>query len=213
MKTLVTGGTGFTGKALVKRLRECGHEVVALDYKEGYKADEIREWGAQLIIGSVTDRAVVDQAMKDIEVVFHLAAAFRELNISNQAYHDVNAGGARIVLESALRNDVRKFIYCSTCGVHGNVDQPPAGEDAPIQPADYYQQSKYEAEPIVNEYFQKGMKTTIIRPAGIYGPGDPGRFLMIFKRVAKGPIQAPFPRSRTNKETRSVESAAWRSPM
>jgi nucleoside-diphosphate-sugar epimerase len=70
--------------------------------------------------------------------------------------------------------------------VHGNVERPPAGEDAPIVPADYYQRTKYEAEPIVEEYFKKGLKTVILRPAAIYGPGDPERFYLIFKRVASG---------------------------
>jgi len=138
------------------------------------------------LIGSVTDREIVNQAMKDVQIVFHLAAAFRELNVPNSFYRDVNVGGTKNVLEAAFEHKVRKFIYCSTCGVHGNVDNPPGGEDAPIQPADYYQRTKYEAEPLVNEYNKKGMKTTIIRPAAIYGPGDPERFFMIFKRVAKG---------------------------
>ena len=57
----------------------------------------------------------------------------------------------RIVLEEALQAGVWKFVYCSTCGVHGNVDNPPANEDAPIQPADYYQRTKYEAEPVVKQ--------------------------------------------------------------
>jgi len=70
--------------------------------------------------------------------------------------------------------------------VHGNIDNPPGAEDSPIQPADYYQKTKYEAEPVVNEYFARGMKTCILRPAAIYGPGDPERFFMIFRRVAKG---------------------------
>lgn len=186
MKVLVTGGTGFTGKALVRRLLDEGHEVVALDYKEGLKTDEIRAWGAKVIIGSVTDRAIVEQAVEGVEVVHHLAAAFRELNVDNSFYDEVNVGGTRNVVDAALRHKVRKFVYCSTCGVHGNIDHPPAGEDAPIQPADYYQRTKYEAEPIVAEYQSKGLETVILRPAAIYGPGDPERFQMIFRRVAKG---------------------------
>jgi 2-alkyl-3-oxoalkanoate reductase len=186
MKVLVTGGTGFTGKALVRRLLDMGHEVVALDYKEGLKTRELREWGAEVVLGSVTDEEVVRRAMAGVEVVHHLAAAFREMNVPDSYYRDVNVGGTRNVLQAALDQGVRKLVYCSTCGVHGNIDHPPGGEDAPIQPADYYQRTKYEAEPIVREFHQRGLPAAILRPAAIYGPGDPERFLMIFRRVARG---------------------------
>ena len=186
MKILVTGGTGFTGKALVKRLLDEGHQVVALDYQEGHKTQELRSWGAEVVIGSVVDREVVDRVMPGVEVVHHLAAAFRELNVPESHYDQVNVGGTTNVLEAAWNNKVKKFIYCSTCGVHGNIDNPPGGEDAPIHPADYYQQTKYQAEPIVKSFFDRGMKTAILRPAAIYGPGDPERFYMIYKRVASG---------------------------
>ncbi|MGH8195791.1 MAG: NAD-dependent epimerase/dehydratase family protein [Woeseiaceae bacterium] len=186
MKILVTGGTGFTGKALVRRLIDDGHEVIALDYKEGLKTDELREWGATVVIGSVTDRDVLQRCMPGVDVVQHVAAAFREMNVDDAYYRKVNVEGTRNVLEIALANGVKKVIYFSTCGVHGNVDHPPAAEDAPIQPADYYQRTKYEAEPIVREFVHKGLKCLIIRPAAIYGPGDPERFWMIFKRVAGG---------------------------
>jgi nucleoside-diphosphate-sugar epimerase len=186
MKVLVTGGTGFTGKALVRRLLDERHDVIALDNKEGLKTQELREWGAEVVIGSVTDRETVKRCVKGVEVVHHLAAAFRELNVPNSYYKQVNVDGTRVVLEEAFRQKVKKFIYCSTCGVHGSIEHPPAGENAPIHPADYYQRTKYEAEPIVKEFSNKGMKSVILRPAAIYGPGDPERFLMIFKRVAKG---------------------------
>jgi len=186
MKILVTGGTGFTGKALVKRLLDLQHTVISLDYQEGLKTQEIRDWGAEVIIGSVTNREVVKKCMAGVEFVYHLAAAFRELDVPNTYYDEVNVEGTRIVLEEALSVGVKKFVYCSTCGVHGNVDHPPAAETAPIQPADYYQRTKYEAEPLTLEYGAKGMETVIFRPAAIYGPGDPERFFMIFKRVNKG---------------------------
>jgi nucleoside-diphosphate-sugar epimerase len=186
MRILVTGGTGFTGKALVRRLLDLGHEVVALDYKEGLKTAELRDWGAGVIIGSVTDAAVVRRAMEGVEVVHHLAAAFREMNVPDTYYWEVNVQGTRNVLDEALRQGVRKLVYCSTCGVHGNIDHPPGGEDAPIQPADYYQRTKYEAEPLVRTFHQRGLPSAILRPAAIYGPGDPERFLMIFRRVARG---------------------------
>lgn len=185
MRILVTGGTGFTGTALVQRLLREGHNVVALDYKEGLQCDALRKQGAEVIIGSVTDPAAVERSMHGVEFVFHLAAAFRELNVPDSFYDEVNVGGTRVVLHAARRAGVRKFLYCSTCGVHGNVEHPPADEDAPIRPADYYQRTKYEAEPLVKQ--EAGdMEVVILRPAAIYGPGDPERFFMIFKRVAKG---------------------------
>ncbi len=186
MRVLVTGGTGFTGTALVKRLIEQGHSVVGLDYKEGLQCDVLRAHGARIVIGSVTDQQAVERSMEGVELVFHLAAAFRELNKPNSFYDKVNVGGTQVVLAAARRHGVRKFIYCSTCGVHGNVDHPPANEDAPIQPADYYQRTKYEAEPVVAQATGQGLETVILRPAAIYGPGDPERFFMIFKRVSRG---------------------------
>lgn len=186
MRVLVTGGTGFTGKALVRRLLDLGHEVVALDYKEGLRTEELRSWGAEVVLGSVTDREVVAHAMQKVEVVHHLAAAFREMGVPDTYYHDVNVNGTANVLEVARAHGVRKFVYCSTCGVHGNVDPAPAGEDAPIRPADYYQRTKFEAEPIVMKAGREGFPVSILRPAAIYGPGDPERFFLIYKRVASG---------------------------
>jgi len=186
MRILVTGGTGFTGKALVRRLLELGHHVVALDCKEGLKTRELREWGAELILGSVTDEAAVHRAMRGVEAVCHLAAAFRETNVPDRHYREVNVGGTRNVARAALAAGARKLVYCSTCGVHGNVDAPPGGEDAPIRPADYYQRTKYEAEPVVRDFHQRGLPSVILRPAAIYGPGDPERFLLLFRRVARG---------------------------
>jgi nucleoside-diphosphate-sugar epimerase len=103
MRVLVTGGTGFTGTALVRRLISAGHQVVALDYKDGLQCDSLRAMGAEVVLGSVTDRAVVQRSMKGVEYVFHLAAAFRELNVPNSFYDDVNVNGTRIVAEEAMR--------------------------------------------------------------------------------------------------------------
>ena len=207
MRILVTGGTGFTGKALVRRLLDQGHEVVALDYKEGLKTQELRDWGAEVVLGSVTDAVVVRRAVDGAEVVHHLAAAFREMNVPDSYYRQVNVDGTRNVLEAAQAAGVRRLIYCSTCGVHGNIDHPPGGEDAPIQPADYYQRTKYEAEPIVRRFHEQGLPTVILRPAAIYGPGDPERFLLIYRRVAGG----RFPCSATAGRftTRSTSTTWW----
>jgi len=186
MKILVTGGTGFTGAALVERLLGLGHQVVALDNKEGLRPQALRDMGAEVVIGSVTDEPLVRRCLRGVEVVHHLAAAFREMDVPRDYYDQVNEGGARLVAQAARDEGVRKFIYCSTCGVHGNVERPPADENAPINAADYYQQTKYNGEVALRPFIDAGMKATILRPAAIYGPGDPERFWMIYSRVQKG---------------------------
>jgi nucleoside-diphosphate-sugar epimerase len=186
MRVLVTGGTGFTGKALALRLAREGHEVTALDCREGLRTDELRAAGVRVVLGSVADAAAVDAATAGVERVFHLAAAFRETGMPDRHYHEVNAEGTRLVAEAALRHGAGKLVYCSTCGVHGSVDSPPAGEDAPIRPRDTYQQTKHEGELVLAPFVGRGLPVTILRPAAIYGPGDPARFLMIFRRVERG---------------------------
>ncbi|NEN93101.1 MAG: NAD(P)-dependent oxidoreductase [Okeania sp. SIO3H1] len=186
MKILVTGGTGFTGSHLTRRLLKKGHEVVVLDNKPGLFYDELKELGAELHIGSVADRDIVDRVTQGCEVVQHLAAAFRQVNLAKNIYWDVNVEGTRYLLEAALKYGVQKFVYCSTCGVHGDVKQTPSGEDSPIAPADYYQYTKYQGEKIIPEFVDKGLKVVILRPAAIYGPGDPERFSILFKRVKTG---------------------------
>jgi nucleoside-diphosphate-sugar epimerase len=186
MKILVTGGTGFTGSHLTRRLLQKGHQVVALDNQPGLFCDELKRLGAEVVIGSVADRDLVFKVTQGCEVVHHLAAMFRKVNLPKKMYWDVNVEGTRYVLEAALKYGVRKVVYCSTCGVHGDVKHEPADENAPIAPEDYYQYTKYEGERVVPEFLAKGLKVVTLRPTAIYGPGDPERFFMLFKMVSRG---------------------------
>jgi len=186
MKILVTGGTGFTGTHLTRRLLRDGHEVVVVDNQPGLFAGELEQHGATTLIGSVADPRLIARAAEGCAVVYHLAAAFRKVNLPKGEYRRTNVDGTRVVLEAAVRNQARKVVYCSTCGVHGNVTAWPADESAPIAPADYYQATKYEGELVVREFVARGLPAVIVRPAAIYGPGDPERFVMLFRRVQSG---------------------------
>ena len=186
MLTLVTGGTGFTGSHLVRRLLARGDAVRVLDSSPGLFADDLQNKGADITLGSVTDDREVDRVMADVEQVFHVAAVFRQINLPDRVYKEVNADGTRVVGEAALRHGVASFVYCSTQGVHGNVKSPPGNEDSPICPEDYYQQTKYEGEQAVADLVARGLPATTLRPMAIYGPGDPARFLHLFRRVKGG---------------------------
>lgn len=185
MKIFVTGGTGFTGAALVKQLLQDGHTVKVLDKNPGIALDELKTLGAEIVLGSVTDRTLVAAGSEGAEVVMHLAAAFREIGVPDSVYKDINVHGTDVVAEEAIKAGARKLVYCSTQGVHGHIENPPGDETSPIAPADYYQQTKYEGELELEKY--KGqIEYCILRPTAIYGPGDPERFYMIYKRANKG---------------------------
>jgi nucleoside-diphosphate-sugar epimerase len=186
MKIYVTGGTGFTGAALVERLLHDGHAVSVLDNKPGLIADKLASAGADITYGSVADAKAVADSIKDAEVVFHLAAAFRETGAPDELYKSINVDGTRVVVEESIKVGSRKFIYCSTQGVHGHIANPPGDENSPIAPADYYQQSKFEGELVLNDYADQNIEFCTLRPTAIYGPGDPERFGMIFRRAKKG---------------------------
>jgi nucleoside-diphosphate-sugar epimerase len=186
MITFVTGGTGFTGSHLVRRLLSRGHTVRVLDSSPGLFADELKRGGAEITIGSVTDAAVVDRLTAGAERVFHVAAVFRQINLPNSVYYDINVTGTRIAAEAALRHRVAQFVYCSTQGVHGDIASPPGSEDSPIAPADYYQETKYLGEQAVAELVGQGLPATTLRPMAIYGPGDPARFLFLFRHARRG---------------------------
>jgi len=186
MRVFVTGGLGFTGAALVNRLLARGDSVSVLDKNPGLIRSELEAAGAEVTLGSVTDREAVARCSAGAEVVIHVAAAFRETGAPDALYYQVNVDGTQVVLEEAIRAGARKFVYCSTQGVHGNIDDPPGDENSPIAPEDYYQETKYLGENVVRENAGDAIEYTIIRPTAIYGPGDPERFLMIFRRVNKG---------------------------
>ena len=186
MLTLVTGGTGFTGSHLVRRLRDRGDVVRVLDSAPGLFANDLQAMGAEITFGSVTDEATVNRLMVGVEQVFHVAAVFRQINLPDHVYHEVNTIGTRIVGEAALRHGVNSFVYCSTQGVHGDIRSSPGNEDSPIRPEDYYQRTKYEGEEEISALVTHGLPATTIRPMAIYGPGDPARFLHLFRTIKRG---------------------------
>lgn len=182
---LVTGGTGFTGRHLVRRLLARGDSVRVLARSRD-RASETLPREADVVVGDIADPASLDRAIADRDLVFHLAASFREAGIPDSRYREVHVDGTKMLLERAHREGVSRFVHCSTIGVHGHISKPPADESAPKRPGDIYQQTKSEGERTALEYHaETGLPVTVARPASIYGPGDM-RLLKLFRMVAKG---------------------------
>jgi dihydroflavonol-4-reductase len=184
VRILVTGATGFTGGNLARTLAHRGYQVRGLA-RQSAQARDLEASGIEPVVGALEDRASLARAVKDVEIVYNIAAIYRHAGISKATYRAVNAIAVGSVIEAAADAGVRRVVHCSTVGVHGDIEHPPADEDAPLRPGDIYQVTKVEGEQIAREAAQRtGMPVTIARPSGIYGPGD-RRLLKLFRGVAR----------------------------
>jgi nucleoside-diphosphate-sugar epimerase len=187
MNVLVTGATGFTGGNLARMLRQRGQNVRALVRPHRMpQTGPLEQAGIEIAQGDVTDPDSLRRAAVGIDIVYHVAALYREARQPARAYAAVNVDGTRHVLDAARGAGVRRVVHCSTAGVHGDVERPPADEDAPLAPGDQYQRTKLQGEQLARQYGEQiGLEIVVARPVGIYGPGDM-RFLKLFRGVRRG---------------------------
>ena len=147
-------------------------------------AADLARSGVELVEGDIRDPDALHRATKGIETVYHIAAVYRQAGIPDETYRAVNATAVQHLIEAAARHGVDRVVHCSTVGVHGDIEHPPANEDAPLKPGDIYQTTKLEGERLARETGARlGVAVTIVRPTGIYGPGD-RRLLKLFRGVA-----------------------------
>jgi dihydroflavonol-4-reductase len=185
VRVLVTGATGFTGGHLARALAARGDAVSALVRSEGPATAALVQAGVTLVVGDLRDSQSLAAAAGGVDVVYHIAAIYRQAGLDDDVYRAVNAEAVRGVVEAAARGGARRVVHCSTVGVHGDVEHPPANEDAPLKPGDIYQVTKLEGEERARETGARlGIDVTIARPTGIYGPGD-RRLLKLFRGVAR----------------------------
>ncbi len=185
MKALVTGATGFTGGHLARRLAAVG-DTVRVIVRDPSKASDLAAAGIEVVAGDLTNRDSLLRAMAGIDVVYNIGALYRAASLKESVYRAVNADAVVTLLECAKATGVRRVVHCSTVGVHGDIEHPPANEDAPLRPGDVYQETKLLGEQLGREAAARtGVELVIARPSGIYGPGD-RRLLKLFGGVARG---------------------------
>src|SRR5688500_16952938 len=145
MKVLVTGATGFVGHHLARALAAEGHSVRAL-VRPKKLARRLTGAGIDVVEGQLTSADDVSNAAKGCDAIYHLAASFRHVAHSDDDCWRVNVGGTLNVLAAARANGCSRIVHCSTGGVHGHIEEPPADETYRFHPGDVYQRTKLEAE-------------------------------------------------------------------
>lgn len=185
-KILLTGATGFTGSYVLRKLVADGMQVRAIA-RESSNITPFEDLEVDWFRGDVFDADVIREATKNIDYIFHIAAAFREAKVADDYYRKVHVDSTKLLARAASEQpNFKRFIHTSTIGVHSHIANPPANEDYPFNPDDIYQRTKAEAELWIRKYSEEyDLPLVVVRPAGIFGPGDK-RLLKLFKFAKKG---------------------------
>uniref|UniRef100_UPI00321708D6 NAD-dependent epimerase/dehydratase family protein n=1 Tax=uncultured Draconibacterium sp. TaxID=1573823 RepID=UPI00321708D6 len=185
IKVLVTGGGGFVGMALVRRLTDSGYDVTSFS-RNIYK--EHTQLGVKSIQGDITDAVSIKKACEGIDVVFHVAAKVGIWGNKNDFYK-VNVTGTENVINACRAEGVKQLIFTSSASVvFGGSDLLNADETLayPNKPVSFYTSTKAAAEQLVLEANSNDLKTISLRPHLIWGPGDTQLIPKILRRIKSG---------------------------
>ncbi len=173
---LVTGGCGFIGSHLVRKLVALGAHVTVVDDLSNGSLENIAPVAShvRLIRASIEDRCVCQEALRGHASVFHMAARIyvAESLEKPDLYHDVNVTGTFNILEAARHNKVARVVFSSSAAVYGNVNHT-CNEEVTTQPVSPYGFSKVMAEQLCLQYARVyGLETVILRYFNVFGPGQ-----------------------------------------
>ncbi|MDP9688949.1 UNVERIFIED_ORG: nucleoside-diphosphate-sugar epimerase [Pseudomonas mohnii] len=203
MNVLVTGASGFLGRALIDRLSKATvHHVKGSVRKFDNEAVDSNHTVA---VGDLSAGTDWSEALKGVEVVVHLAARAHVLDARNDQseFYRVNVEGAVNLAEQALKSGVKRFIFISSIGVNGAYTEGSGfDESSPDAPHAIYAESKRKAEELLWHLVQgSSMELVIIRPPLVYAAHAPGNFQRLLKLVASG---APLPFAMTDNKRSMV---------
>jgi nucleoside-diphosphate-sugar epimerase len=183
LKLLITGSSGYLGRAAVGTALERGFEVRGLDRRPSrLEHDRFQER-----VGDIVEAETAERTTRGCDAVFHLAAALAQFEPDADRMHRVNVEGTANFLAAALRHRVGKFVFMSSVEVYGVEVPNPCPEGAALRPVCQYGRDKVEAEALCRSYSERGLDVTVFRPPTINGPGQNEPFLLAqMEAVARG---------------------------
>jgi nucleoside-diphosphate-sugar epimerase len=193
MQVLITGGAGFLGINLVRYLLARGCQVRSLD-REPFDYPDCAA-RIEAITGDIRDRAVVERAMRGVQMVVHSAAALPLYSTADIMSTDVD--GTRNILDAALAASVERVVHISSTAVYGVPDHHPLYENDPMVGVGPYGEAKILAEKLCVEYRAKGLCVPILRPKSFVGPERLGVFALLYDWARDG-RHFPLPGSGNN---------------
>ena len=184
-KALITGADGFIGSHLTEALVEAGYDVRAFVYYNSFNSNgwldtvstEIKN-KIEFFSGDIRDPNGVREAMKEVDIVFHLAAliAIPFSYHSPDSYIDTNVKGTLNIIQAARDNKVKRVLVTSTSEVYGTAQFVPITELHPKQPQSPYSASKIGADAIADSFYRSfDLPITIVRPFNTFGPRQSAR--------------------------------------
>ena len=186
MKVLITGAGGFIGSHLVDHQLECGYDVRAVDLHLDLLRHQAAHPRLEVICGDITEKRALPKLVEDRDIVYHLASAHLDVSLSDEHYHRVNVGATLSLLEAAKEAGVKRLVHCSSVGVIGDVQNPPADESTQCHPTNIYERTKLEGERVALDFAcRTGFPVVVVRPAWVYGPRCP-RTAKLFRTISKG---------------------------
>jgi len=173
VKSLVTGGTGFVGGAIVWELVKRGDKVRVLA-RRASKTEHLVTHGVEIVYGDVLDKKSVEAALRGCDTLYHAAALYDLWGLNERVLMQTQCEGTRNMLEAALKANTGKVIYTSTAVTIGERKNEVGTEDTAHRGyfLSTYERAKFEAEQIALSYADRGLPIVIVNPASVYGPGD-----------------------------------------
>ena len=184
MKYLVTGGAGFIGSHITKKLVEDGHNVVVIDNLNTGKEENLESVKDKINfeIANILNMELLEKIVKDVDGVFHQAAlaSVQDSFLKKDEYHNVNVKGTENIFRLAQKYGF-KVVYASSSSVYGNPKKIPIKESYEKNPINPYAETKLKKEELAKKYSEMGVKVIGLRYFNVFGKGQSKEYAGVLK--------------------------------